>query len=897
MAGVKDLSFGKTMNGLQNFAWSGTLTGDKIVTNDIDILVKGTTPNLSAASAGNEIANKDYADSAHTGKYLKLDGTSEMTGDIDCGNQDIVDCKDIQLKGVTYQFPSSIGTANQVLTIDTVASPNTLKWASPAAVSGAIMADGSATVTANIPFNSNKITGLAAATTNGDAVRYNEFATLESAVALNTAKVGITAGQAAEITANTAKVGITAGQAAEITANTAKVGITAGQAAEITANTAKVGITAGQAAEITANTAKVGITAGQAAEITANTAKVGITAGQASAITANTAKVGITAGQAAEITANTAKVGITAGQASAITANTAKVGTNENATTTLNMDDNNITNIGSVSSYDLPNNRGTANYFLKTDGLGGTSWAATAGGGGALLTSGGAMDGAVSGSNVGITNLNGISLAYTTGGGAVSYTDIDGVGDINQFSTGTVTFGKTLLGAGYSFPTGSSTAGHVLALNPSDNTQLTFQAPTALGLFEETAAGDATKYDTVTIKGTQTDKCLSIGYNSATIERNVKLLVYEPSTTNIISREQLDYRVFDTEVNTNYFTLLEAWNGSGFSGVAGVNSLYSRGTGLVGSAPCIGFQSHIVGEVKGTATNEMFINRGSVNVAYKLSVGQSDLLAKPESPFFAQGAIDITPSQRGIHAGDYTASSTDYGALEIVGNTGGFIDFHKADGLGATQGRIITNHTTGTLTAGGLNTTTLNTLVTGLPVLTMTGNVVADYEQGLYFLNSAFNQYGIAREAGAWATSPKLRIAFGTGIKFVTSNASNFEFNFDSVGVASPLIQFRPTGSIISEFNPIPRITAVVTSLGGVTHSRNVSTVNRNATGYYTVYWAAGIFTGNRYTAHVTPIGAWYRTASTYLKNNTNVSVLISANVSGTAAPVDCPFDITITGW
>ena len=60
---------------------------------------------------------------------------------------------------------------------------------------------------------------------------------------------------------------------------------------EIAANTAKTGITSGQASAITANTAKTGITSGQASAIIANTAKTGITSGQASAITANTAKV------------------------------------------------------------------------------------------------------------------------------------------------------------------------------------------------------------------------------------------------------------------------------------------------------------------------------------------------------------------------------------------------------------------------------------------------------------------------------------------------------------------------------------------------------------------------------------------------------------------------------
>ena len=59
----------------------------------------------------------------------------------------------------------------------------------------------------------------------------------------------------------------------------------------IAANTAKTGITSNQASAITANTAKTGITSSQASAITANTAKTGITSSQASAITANTAKV------------------------------------------------------------------------------------------------------------------------------------------------------------------------------------------------------------------------------------------------------------------------------------------------------------------------------------------------------------------------------------------------------------------------------------------------------------------------------------------------------------------------------------------------------------------------------------------------------------------------------
>ena len=88
MSGVSDLSFGKTMNGLQNFSWSGTLTGDKIVTNEIDILQQGTCP---TPTAGNQIANKDYVDNAIpvvTG-FLKIDGSNSMTADLNVGSNQI----------------------------------------------------------------------------------------------------------------------------------------------------------------------------------------------------------------------------------------------------------------------------------------------------------------------------------------------------------------------------------------------------------------------------------------------------------------------------------------------------------------------------------------------------------------------------------------------------------------------------------------------------------------------------------------------------------------------------------------------------------------------------------------------------------------------------------------
>ena len=211
-----------------------------------------------------------------------------------------------------------------------------------------------------------------------------------SAVALNTAKVGITTSQANEIAANTLKVGITTSQANDITTNNAKIsfdsasstklnGIEAGAQVNtvdsVNSLTGAVSLgllelddvgSDGSNGQVLTTDGSGGFTfttvsAGGAVDsvngltgavtldtdninegtnnlyytearvsansnVTANTAKVGITSQQATDITNNNAKVGITTSQANEIAANTLKVGITPAQASDITTNNAKVG-------------------------------------------------------------------------------------------------------------------------------------------------------------------------------------------------------------------------------------------------------------------------------------------------------------------------------------------------------------------------------------------------------------------------------------------------------------------------------------------------------------------------------------------------------------------------------------------
>ena len=85
-------------------------------------------------------------------------------------------------------------------------------------------------------------TGNQAASTISD---FDTEVANNTAVAANTAKTGITSGQAGEITANTAKTGITSGQAGEITANTAKISYSTTASNTVAANTTLLGATAG----------------------------------------------------------------------------------------------------------------------------------------------------------------------------------------------------------------------------------------------------------------------------------------------------------------------------------------------------------------------------------------------------------------------------------------------------------------------------------------------------------------------------------------------------------------------------------------------------------------------------------------------------------------------------
>tara|TARA_Y100000361_G_C11159654_1_gene346341 strand:- start:1438 stop:4002 length:2565 start_codon:yes stop_codon:yes gene_type:complete len=195
--------------------------------------------------------------------------------------------------------------------------------------------------------------------------------TLESNVATNNAKTGITSQQAADITTNNAKVGITTSQANAITANTAKISFDSTSSSKLSGIEANADVTdvanvttalnsisvkelsdistsspsnnqvlqfktssnkfepttltsTAPVDSVNSQTGVVVLDTDDIAEGSSNLYFTDVRVAANSAVAANTAKTGITTSQANAITANTAKVGITTDQANAITANTAK---------------------------------------------------------------------------------------------------------------------------------------------------------------------------------------------------------------------------------------------------------------------------------------------------------------------------------------------------------------------------------------------------------------------------------------------------------------------------------------------------------------------------------------------------------------------------------------------
>jgi hypothetical protein len=191
-------------------------------------------------------------------------------------------------------------------------------------------------------------------------------------------------GRNGSVTLNNADVVGALSTGAIATAKIADDAITADKLANsinsaITANTAKTGITSGQASAITANTAKTGITSGQASAITANTAKVtnATHSGEVTGATALTiANDAVTKAKVNFVSDGTA--GVEVKGTSGVTDGYIQLNCSENSHGVKIKSPPH--SAGASYTLTLPNNDGDADQVLKTNGSGVTSWGTVASG-------------------------------------------------------------------------------------------------------------------------------------------------------------------------------------------------------------------------------------------------------------------------------------------------------------------------------------------------------------------------------------------------------------------------------------------------------------------------------------------------------------------------------------
>ena len=179
--------------------------------------------------------------------------TNKLSGASSSGLKTLIQGNDTDITSINEKLASTSGSG-----LKTLIDVNTSKVSFPGiGTSGSTcLAGNTTTITSNqaskITSNENAINGIEDKTDFISITQNCDLDTMESNIATNNAKVGITTSQANAITANTSKTGITTSQANAITANTSKTGITTTQANNISTNNSKVGISTAQGNAINA---------------------------------------------------------------------------------------------------------------------------------------------------------------------------------------------------------------------------------------------------------------------------------------------------------------------------------------------------------------------------------------------------------------------------------------------------------------------------------------------------------------------------------------------------------------------------------------------------------------------------------------------------------------------
>jgi hypothetical protein len=496
---------------------------------------------------------------------------------------------------------------------------------------------------------------------------------------------------------------------------------------------------------------------------------------------------------------------------------------------------------------------------------------------------GGTMSGEIDMGSDKITNLTDGTAAQD----AVSKSQMDtavagaGVGTFLPLAGGTMT-GEIDMGSDKITNLTDGTA----AQDAVSKSQMDTAIAAVSSFWEEKTAGSA--YDTLTVKGTQADKAVSIGYNSAALPTSnlVRLYVYDASNA-VVTRNQSATITTDVIATTSYSQIL-ADNVTG-AGTSAPLFLTGRGNVIL---------QHVL-PADGSSTNITSTTASSFNTQVGMTIG-AGFIAEPESSIVAGGTINNSnPSQKGVHLGDIG----DYGTVQLCGSNGGTVEFTDQTEVGTTtfNSRIFYNNTLGA-------TNDLITWVnrpknasTSYEWLAGCGNVVQNVFQGLNFYNpssSPTREYSIGRELGAWsAPFPSLYQSWGTGIKFVTNAAigaqATFKWYFDNAGT-TPVVEISNGGKIASSYNPMIYASGVTTSAGtGFLRSRNTTSISLTATGQYTITLSITMPSTN-YGVTISPE---FSASNGYVFNKTTTTFEVVTYVSASGVLGTLSFSFVVTDF
>ncbi len=164
-------------------SWIAKLKGEALTSVSSPNIVDGEVKTADIAAGAVTLAKLAADILAEMSTYVKRDGSRTMTAPLDAGGQKVTNLATGTANSDAVRLDQLNAVQGQVTTVSTVVT------ALSAAETGNLKSDGSRALTGNLDAGGQSIVGLRAATANGEAVRYDEYAATAALTLANTASI------------------------------------------------------------------------------------------------------------------------------------------------------------------------------------------------------------------------------------------------------------------------------------------------------------------------------------------------------------------------------------------------------------------------------------------------------------------------------------------------------------------------------------------------------------------------------------------------------------------------------------------------------------------------------------------------------------------------------------